>query len=225
MGGLRIQPDTPLPQLALVLAGIASGESRLAGLAASEDTAVVAKALRAMGAVIREEAGRLTVFGTGNGCLLEPEEMLDFSRSAAGLCLAMGVVGTYDMTTRLNGIPAQMQASACSVLDHLRRMGVQVEASEGDRLPVTLRGPRAANPATCQLVDASEEVKAAVLLAGLNTPGVTTVIEPYGGSDRVERLFAVFGARIDNVTQADGSRQISLEGQVELTGADLEICA
>ena len=84
------------------------------------------------------------------------------------------------------------------VLDPLRQMGVQVlKAAPGDRMPITLRGPQHAAPITYRVPMASAQVKSAVLLAGLNTPGITTVIEPVMTRDHTEKMLKGFGANLD----------------------------
>ena len=83
------------------------------------------------------------------------------------------------------------------VLDPLREMGVQVlKAAPGDRMPLTLRGPKATAPISYRVPMASAQVKSAVLLAGLNTPGVTTVIEPVMTRDHTEKMLQGLWRRI-----------------------------
>ena len=109
------------------------------------------------------------------------------------------------------------------VLDPLRLMGVQVTAAEGDRLPVTLRGPDLAVPITYRVPMASAQVKSAVLLAGLNTPGTTTVIEPVMTRDHTEKMLTGFGADLSVETDADGVRKIVLQGQGKLRGQEIDV--
>jgi 3-phosphoshikimate 1-carboxyvinyltransferase len=98
-------------------------------------------------------------------------------------------------------------------------MGVQVvKAAEGDRMPITLRGPKSTAPIVYRVPMASAQVKSAVLLAGLNTPGVTTVIEPVMTRDHTEKMLRGFGAELEIETDQEGVRHIRLQGQGRLTG-------
>jgi 3-phosphoshikimate 1-carboxyvinyltransferase len=97
-------------------------------------------------------------------------------------------------------------------------MGVEVIARSGGRLPLTMRGATTPIPTTYRVPMASAQVKSAVLLAGLGTAGVTTVIEPVFTRDHTERMLAGFGAAIEVAADADGVRTIRLEGRPELTG-------
>ena len=102
-------------------------------------------------------------------------------------------------------------------------MGVQVTSAEGDRLPVTLRGPKTPTPITYRVPMASAQVKSAVLLAGLNTPGITTVVEPIMTRDHTEKMLQGFGANLTVDTDADGVRTIRLEGRGKLTGQVIDV--
>ncbi|WEX09509.1 3-phosphoshikimate 1-carboxyvinyltransferase [Chelativorans sp. AA-79] len=218
-GRVRVPGDKSISHRSLMFGGLASGDTRISGLLEGEDVLRTAEAMKAMGALIEQREGTWTVRGTGNGCLMEPAAPLDFGNAGTGVRLTMGLVGTYDMTTRFVGDPSLSKRPMGRVLDPLRRMGVQVpEAGPGDRLPITLKGPKHAVPVTYRVPMASAQVKSAVLLAALNTPGITTVIEPVMTRDHTEKMLQGFGAAIEVETDAEGSRQIRIEGQGKLQG-------
>src|SRR5262249_2901049 len=156
---------------------------------------------------IERHGGEWVIHGTGNGALLEPEGPLDFGNAGTGSRLTMGLVGSYDMETTFIGDASLSRRPMGRVLDPLREMGGQVlKAAPGDRMPITLRGPRQAAPISYRVPMASAQVKSAVLLAGLNTPGVTTVIEPVMTRDHTEKMLRGFGANIEVQTDRDGVR-------------------
>ncbi len=217
-GHIRIPGDKSISHRSLMFGALASGETRISGLLEGEDVIHTANAMRAMGAKITKDNGVYVIHGTGNGCLLEPEQPLDFGNAGTGTRLTMGLVGTYAMKTRFIGDASLSKRPMGRILDPLRLMGVQVEASEGDRLPLTLWGAVTPNPITYRVPMASAQVKSAVLLAGLNTPGITTVIEPVMTRDHTEKMLVGFGADLEVETDNDGVRYIHLEGQGELHG-------
>jgi 3-phosphoshikimate 1-carboxyvinyltransferase len=218
-GRVRVPGDKSISHRSLMFGGLASGETRITGLLEGEDVLRTADAMRAMGARIERQDGTWIIQGTGNGCLLEPEAPLDFGNAGTGSRLTMGLVGTYDMTTRFIGDASLSKRPMGRVLDPLRQMGTQVvEAEPGDRLPITLHGPKHAAPITYRVPMASAQVKSAVLLAGLNTPGITTVIEPVMTRDHTEKMLAGFGAAIEVETDAEGARHIRIQGQGRLAG-------
>ncbi|MCP1198853.1 3-phosphoshikimate 1-carboxyvinyltransferase [Notoacmeibacter sp. MSK16QG-6] len=222
-GTIRVPGDKSISHRSLMFGGLASGETLISGLLEGEDVLATGRAMEAMGAKVSREGGRWRVVGTGNGALLEPNETLDFGNAGTGCRLTMGLVGPYHMTTRFVGDASLSRRPMKRVLDPLRQMGVAVEAEAGDRLPVTLRGPKSPAPITYRVPVASAQVKSAVLLAGLNVPGVTTVVEPVMTRDHTEKMLAGFGATLEVEEDADGVRTIRLEGQPELAGRTIDV--
>ncbi|WP_173935033.1 3-phosphoshikimate 1-carboxyvinyltransferase [Chelativorans sp. Marseille-P2723] len=223
-GNMRVPGDKSISHRSLMFGGLASGRTRITGLLESEDVLRTADALRAMGALIAREDDAWVVEGTGNGCLLEPQEPFDFGNAGTGARLTMGLVGSYDMTTRFTGDASLSSRPMGRVLDPLRQMGLQVvEAAPGDRLPITLRGPRHAAPITYRVPVPSAQVKSAVLLAALNTPGVTTVIEPVMTRDHTEKMLTGFGAAIEVKVDKERARHISIEGRSILRGQQIAV--
>lgn len=218
-GTARVPGDKSISHRSFMFGGLAAGETRITGLLEGEDVMRTGEAMKAMGAQITKSAGEWIIKGTGNGALLQPEGPLDFGNAGTGSRLTMGLVGTYDMETTFIGDASLSGRPMGRVLDPLRQMGVQViDAAPGDRMPLTLRGPRQAAPITYRVPMASAQVKSAVLLAGLNTPGITTVIEPVMTRDHTEKMLKGFGANIEVETDEQGVRHIFIEGQGKLTG-------
>ncbi|WP_077962779.1 3-phosphoshikimate 1-carboxyvinyltransferase [Ensifer adhaerens] len=222
-GTIRIPGDKSISHRALMLGGLASGETRITGLLEGADVLATGRAMQAMGAGIRKEADGWVVNGVGNGALLAPEAPLDFGNAGTGCRLTMGLTGVYDFETVFTGDASLSRRPMARVLGPLREMGVQVRAAAGDRLPVTLRGPKTPTPITCRVPVASAQVKSAVLLAGLNAPGITTVIEPIMTRDHTERMLKGFGAALSVETDVSGVRKIRLEGRGKLTGQEIDV--
>jgi 3-phosphoshikimate 1-carboxyvinyltransferase len=210
--------DKSISHRSFMFGGLASGETRITGLLEGEDVMRTGGAMKAMGAHIEKRGAEWIIRGTGNGALLQPEGPLDFGNAGTGSRLTMGLVGTYDMETTFIGDASLSGRPMGRVLDPLRQMGVQVlKASPGDRMPITLRGPKHAAPITYRVPMASAQVKSAVLLAGLNTPGITTVIEPERTRDHTELMLKGFGATL-KVEETPEGRAVSLTGQPEIMG-------
>ncbi|WP_274626497.1 3-phosphoshikimate 1-carboxyvinyltransferase [Arvimicrobium flavum] len=223
-GSVRVPGDKSISHRAFMFGGLASGETRITGLLEGEDVLRTGDAMKAMGAVIEKHGDEWIIQGVGNGCLLEPVAPLDFGNAGTGSRLTMGLVGTYDMETTFIGDASLSKRPMGRVLDPLREMGVQVvKAAPGDRMPLTLRGPKHAAPISYRVPMASAQVKSAVLLAGLNAAGVTTVIEPVMTRDHTEKMLKGFGANLEVETDADGVRHIRIEGRGKLLGQTIAV--
>lgn len=222
-GTVRIPGDKSISHRSFMFGGLASGETRITGLLEGEDVINTGRAMQAMGAKIRKEGDTWIIDGVGNGALLAPEAPLDFGNAGTGCRLTMGLVGVYDFDSTFIGDASLTKRPMGRVLDPLREMGVQVKSAEGDRLPVTLRGPKTPNPITYRVPMASAQVKSAVLLAGLNTPGITTVVEPVMTRDHTEKMLQGFGADLSVETDRDGVRTIRLEGRGKLRGQVIDV--
>ncbi|ORE96852.1 3-phosphoshikimate 1-carboxyvinyltransferase [Aurantimonas sp. 22II-16-19i] len=219
-GRARVPGDKSISHRAFLFGGLAAGTTRIRGLLEGEDVLATGRAMAAMGARMRKDGDVWIVGGVGNGALLEPPGVLDFGNAGTGARLTMGLVGPYDFGATFVGDASLSRRPMGRVLDPLRLMGVQVVARTGDRLPLSIRGPRVAAPIVYRVPMASAQVKSAVLLAGLNAPGTTTVIEPVATRDHTEKMLQGFGASLEVTIDAEGARHIALEGQGPLRAVE-----
>ncbi len=225
-GMAAIPGDKSISHRALLFGGLASGETRITGLLEGEDVLNSAKAAAALGASVHKQDEEWVVWGTGNGLLLEPEAPIDFGNSGTGCRLFMGLVGAYDFETTFIGDASLSKRPMARIVDPLKLMGTQlVSSAKGCRLPIVLHGPEIAAPITYEVPVPSAQVKSAVLLAGLNAPGKTTVIEKVKTRDHTEKMLAGFGAEIEVAETEDGARAITVAGQGELKGCNIQVPA
>ena len=202
---------------------IAQGQTRISGLLEAEDVVNTAKAMAALGAkTIKLPSGEWLVEGVGIDGLKSPSGDLDFGNSGTGVRLAMGLMASTRLTARCIGDASLSGRPMGRVTTPLTQFGTVFEASEGNRLPIIIHGAGDAKPITYRLPMASAQVKSAVLLAGINTVGVTTVIEPVATRDHTEKMLKGFGAKL-TVEVKDGARHISIEGKHELTAQTLSV--
>lgn len=214
-GTLTVPGDKSISHRSLMFAGLAVGESRIEGLLEGEDVLATAAAMRAMGARIeRDGDGVWHVWGVGVGGLVQPETALEMGNSGTSTRLLMGLVASHPITATFTGDASLSKRPMGRVTDPLSKMGAEFTTSPGGRLPLTMRGLCPAVPIEYMLPVASAQVKSAVLLAGLNTPGITRVIEPVPTRDHSERMLSGFGADI-TVEETPQGRIISIRGEAE----------
>jgi len=220
LAGVTALPgDKSISHRSLLLGALAVGETVVRGLLEGEDVLNTAEAIRKLGATAtRDGDGEWRVQGVGIGGLQEPDSVIDFGNSGTGARLLLGVLAGHPITAFITG-----DASLCSrpmnrVSDPLSGFGAKFVSREGGRLPLAVTGAVDPMPVTYRLPVASAQVKSAVLLAGLNAPGYTTVIEPEPTRDHTELMMRHFGAEIDIGEGDDGAAHIRLTGQPELSG-------
>ena len=230
-GTIRVPGDKSISHRSLMLGALAVGKTTIRGLLEGEDVLATAAAMRAMGAVIhRSEApngdATWTVQGVGVGGLLQPAQALDMGNSGTSTRLLMGVIASHGITVSFTGDASLSARPMGRVIEPLSQMGADFTSSPGGTLPLMMRGCLPAVPITYRLPVASAQVKSAVLLAGLNTPGITTVIEPVATRDHSERMLRGFGAKLE-VEEVDGAegkeRVIRIHGESELTAQEIEV--
>jgi 3-phosphoshikimate 1-carboxyvinyltransferase len=223
-GRIRVPGDKSISHRSLMLSALAVGESRVTGLLEGEDVLATAAAMRAMGAQIeRQKSGEWVVHGVGVGSLLQPQAALDMGNSGTSTRLLMGLVASHPITATFDGDASLSKRPMKRVIDPLSLMGADVTASPGGTLPLMLRGASPAVPVEYRLPVASAQVKSAVLLAALNTAGVTTVIEPVPTRDHSERMLKGFGADLTVEVESDGTRVIRLRGEADLKPQRIEV--
>lgn len=222
-GTISVPGDKSISHRALMFAGLAIGKSNIHGLLEGEDVLATASAMRQFGAQVERSAdGTWTVHGAGAGSLLEPKMALDMGNSGTSTRLLMGLVASHAIAATFAGDASLSGRPMKRVIDPLALMGASIEASAGGTLPLMLRGAAPAVPITYRLPIASAQVKSAVLLAGLNTPGITRVIEPEPTRDHTERMLAGFGARLE-VGEENGERIINIHGDADLKPMDVTV--
>jgi 3-phosphoshikimate 1-carboxyvinyltransferase len=216
-GRARPPGDKSISHRAFLFGLLTRGLTRIEGLLEGDDVLRTAEACKALGATIeRQGAGRWTVQGLGLGSLLRPRETLDFGNAGTGSRLMMGVVGGHPITANFDGDASLRKRPMRRILDPLRLMGAQVIAeAEGGRCPITLKGADEAAPIVYRTPVASAQIKSAVLLAGLNARGATTVIEAEASRDHTEKMLGHFGADVHVEIEGEG-RKITLQGRPEL---------
>lgn len=222
-GRVRVPGDKSISHRALMLGCLAVGETRVEGMLEGEDVLATAAAMRAFGATVeRTGEGAWTIHGVGVGGLLEPEDVLDMGNSGTSTRLIMGLVASHPITAVFTGDASLRRRPMQRVIDPLSRMGAAFVSRSGGRLPLTVTGRAPAIPMTYALPVASAQVKSAILLAGLNTPGVTTVIEKEPTRDHSERMLKGFGADLWTEETPEGTA-IHVRGEVELRPCDIVV--
>ena len=220
-GRVRVPGDKSISHRALMFGGMATGVTRISGLLEGEDVLNTAQVMRALGADVRKIDGNWQITGRGVGGLSAPDGDLDFGNSGTGARLMLGVLAGQDVQATMIGDASLSSRPMGRVLRPLKQMGLQVEGDR-EKLPLTVTGTADLVPIVYSLPVPSAQVKSAVLIAGLNAAGETSVIESEPTRDHTERMLRHLGASVSTEMQ-DGKTRITVRGDAELSGGDIVV--
>ena len=220
-GVARAPGDKSISHRALILGAMATGVTEIEGLLEGDDVLATARAVEAFGAsVARLGEGRWRV--TGRGGFRQPAGVIDCGNAGTGVRLLMGAAAGYPITTTFDGDASLRKRPMKRVAAPLARMGARFEwLGEDDRLPVELAGS-ALKAIDYRQAVASAQIKSAILFAGLNADGVTTVTETTPSRDHTERMLRAFGAEVGVLPAGDGWI-VTLKGGQALTGTAIAV--
>ena len=226
-GRLRLPGDKSISHRAALIAALARGSSEISNFSTARDCASTLACLRSLGISI-ENTGDKVVFA-GSHELVAPRESLDCGNSGSTLRILAGVLAGYDFTAELVGDESLSSRPMRRIIEPLELMGARIESSSG-KAPLRVRGTSNPVPITYKLPVASAQVKSAVLFAGLNARGRTTVIESMASRDHTERLFNGFGVEVITEGRPQGADptvrseiSVSLDGPARFTGGAMTI--
>ena len=223
-GKIRVPGDKSISHRALMLGALAVGRTEISGLLEGEDVLATAAAINGLGAHASPSGeGRWAVDGVGIGGLVEPEDLLDLGNSGTAARLLLGILATHPLTAFVTGDASLRRRPMGRVVEPLSRIGARFVTREGARLPLGISGAAEPIPIRYRLPVPSAQVKSAVLLAGLNTPGATAVIEPQPTRDHTERMLRHFGATVTTEPVEDSGKRITLKGYPELAAAPIAV--
>jgi 3-phosphoshikimate 1-carboxyvinyltransferase len=224
-GIAAVPGDKSISQRALILGGMATGETRISGLLESEDVLNTAQAVQALGATVtRDGEGAWRVTGVGVGNWRSPDNVLDFGNSGTGSRLMMGAVATTPITAIFTGDSSLRSRPMARVLDPLTRFGTRYQA-QGQKalMPLTVTGAADATAISYDVTVASAQVKSALLLAALNARGTSRIAQGTLTRDHTEKMLTAFGAGISVESLKGGGEAIHLTGCASLTACSVEV--
>jgi 3-phosphoshikimate 1-carboxyvinyltransferase len=195
VGHVAVPGDKSISHRAVLIGALCDDQTSVSGFGRSADTEATIAAVRALGVEVEEQGvGALVVRGRGLAGLNEPGGPIDCRNAGTLVRLLAGILAGQRGTFTLTGDDSLSRRPMERIAEPLRRLGAGVEAADG-HLPLTVEG-RPLHGIDYALPVASAQVKSAVLLAGLQAEGETTVVEPAPTRDHTERMLAAAGAGV-----------------------------
>ena len=222
-GQANVPGDKSISHRSLILGALSIGKTKIHGLLEGQDVIDTAKAMSSFGALVKKHKnGEWTVDGFGVGGFAEPEKVIDCGNSGTGVRLIMGAMSTSDITATFTGDASLNKRPMARITEPLNLFGAKTFSRRDGKLPITVVGSDSPIPITYQTPVASAQIKSAILFAGLNSPGITTVIEKEKTRDHTERMLKGFGANITSEQTSEGNI-IKLEGYPELKAQEIRV--
>ena len=221
-GEISAPGDKSISHRCVILSSIAIGESRIEGLLGSTDVICTIEAMKSLGANISLNSNKCIINGIGIGSLIEPKKPLDFGNSGTAARLIMGLVSTHPIKSVFVGDASLSKRPMGRVIDPLTEFGTEFELTSSEFFPIVVNGAKLPIPISYETSVPSAQVKSSVLLAGLNTPGITSVIEKQKTRDHTERLLEIYGYQIDIIEEKQKTK-ISITGQESLTSVNIVV--
>jgi len=222
-GNVLIPGDKSISHRIVILSSLEIGISKIKGLLLSYDVKRTIDAMRGFGASIKfSSRGVCTINGVGLGGILEPKSPLNFDNSGTSARLIMGLVSTHNITSIFTGDDSLSSRPMKRVLKPLTNFGANYSLRKDNFLPAILKGSDLPMPFTYELKEPSAQIKSAILLGALNTPGITKVIDRYNTRDHTERLLALYGADI-NVKKKGRIKEITIGGVNDIQALDIDV--
>jgi 3-phosphoshikimate 1-carboxyvinyltransferase len=196
VGHVAVPGDKSISHRAVLLGALGEGETRIRGFGASGDTLATVSAMRSLGIRVDELAeDELVVHGRGSRGLTAPADPVDCANAGTLMRLLTGILAGQDGEFVLAGDASLSARPMERIAEPLRRMGALVETTDG-HAPIRIAGSGGLHGIEYRLPVASAQVKSAVLLAGLNAAGATTVLEPVPTRDHTELMLEAAGVPV-----------------------------
>lgn len=222
-GNVSVPGDKSISHRSLMFGGIAEGETTIVGLLESEDVKATRAALAACGAVFyMDNKGNWRARGVGDKGLKNPSDPIDLGNSGTSTRLLIGLFSGFEVECEIIGDASLSKRPMARVTDPLETMGASFEHDGSATLPLKLTTTSQLQAITYTLPLASAQVKSALLLAGLNARGTTTIIENTPTRDHTETMLRQFGVNVE-VDPKENSHHISIQGGQALKATKIQV--
>jgi 3-phosphoshikimate 1-carboxyvinyltransferase len=215
-GRFHLPGDKSISHRAAILGGMAEGVTRIHNFASAADCASTLGCLRALGVAVERNGNEVIIRGRGASAWWAPAQPLDAGNSGSTLRMLAGALAGRPFRSILTGDESLCRRPVERIAVPLRLMGATAASTDG-KPPLTIDGGKLRALAYDSPV-ASAQVKTAVLLAGLQAEGTTTVREPFPSRDHTERMLPLFGVPVERSLLA-----VSVRGVARLRGAEVTV--
>lgn len=217
-GTIKVPGDKSISHRAVMFGSIAEGKTTINGFLTGEDCLSTISCFKKLGVNIVQENEHVTVEGNGIAGLRPSSEDLYVGNSGTTIRLMLGILANTPFTSVLTGDDSIAKRPMNRVTKPLKQMGAEIQGNEsGNKVPLQIKGGNVKGIHYRSPI-ASAQVKSAIILAGLEGEGTTSVTEPLKSRDHTERMLEAFGAKVKS-----DALTVSIEGRQQLKGTHIEV--
>ena len=220
-GTIEVPGDKSISQRALILGSMAIGKTKIHGISFSDDVNNLIKNLKLLGVKIIKKNASVIISGVGIGGLNSTKKKLYMGNSGTATRLMMGILCNQDFEVKLIGDKSLSKRNMYELIKPLKKMGAKINC-KNNKLPISIKGINETMPIIYNQKIPSAQIKSAVLMASLNSPGLTTIIENIPTRNHTEILLKRFGAKI-YIKKLKEKKIIKIIGQKELNAKNISI--
>ena len=220
-GIAKIPGDKSISHRSIIISSISNGKSVISNLLESEDVSNTLKALKNLGVRIKKSDNKIIIYGNGLKSLKKPKRTLFFGNSGTTARLMTGLLANQCFQTNVSGDSSLSKRPMDRIINPLKKMGA-IFKSSNNRLPLTIKGKVNLRPIKYKLVVPSAQIKSGILLACLNTAGLSKIIETSITRDHTELMLKEFKADI-NIVNKNKNKIISIKGGKKLKACNIKV--
>ena len=222
-GNLRVASCKSLSHRAVIMASLATGKSEISNLLESEDVINTVNILKNLGIQIKKKDKKWIVYGNGVNGYMQPKKALYAGNSGTSCRLMAGAVATNPITCTFTGDSSLSKREMRRVTDYLEKLGCDIILTNKKYLPLMIKGTSMPLPLTHKINKPSAQIKSALMLAALNIPGKTTIIEPRPTRNHTELMLKYLNVKLKSQKLLAGGTKFILNGPYEIRPRNLSI--
>jgi len=219
-GIIKVPADKSISHRSIIIPSISNGVTEVNNLLKSDDVLHTLKAFKELGVKIKNENGRMIIFGNGLNSLTKPKQNIYLGNSGTSARLLTGLLSSQTFISTIEGDKSLSSRPMQRIIDPLKLMGAEFN-NLSSKLPLTIVGKKLKS--TNLIIDIpSAQIKSGLILAALNTKGKTSIVETNITRDHTENMLSSFDADIF-IEKKDSKKIISINGQKELKSNNIDV--
>ncbi len=219
-GNPTIPGDKSISHRSIIIPSISNGISIIKNYLKSDDVINTLKAFILMGVKIKENGDEIIIYGKGLNSLKKPNKEIYLGNSGTSARLLTGLLASQNFETTLTGDSSLSSRPMDRISKPLEKMNAEILTNKG-KMPINIKGKNLKN-AKIEILIPSAQIKSGLLLAALNTRGISQIFEDNITRDHTEIMLDYFGADI-LIKKENGKKIIQINGKKELKSKNIEV--